>query len=108
LESCVFITTSSQLPEPAWLSSLFAKTALTRKERLSLLSRLAPEGDEDVGRMVCSCFNVGEKTIRQAIESHHLSNVAAIGHSTKAGTGCGSCMPELKQMLLNYQLPEKQ
>lgn len=101
LESCVFITASGELPEPAWLCSLFAKTALTRKERLSLLSGLPPEGDEDVGRMVCSCFNVGEKTIRQAIESNNLSSVAAIGHCIKVGTGCGSCLPELKQMLVN-------
>lgn len=101
LQSCVFVTKGSSLPEPAWLCSLFGKPALTRPERRSLLSGLPPQGDEDAGRTICSCFNVGEKTIQQAVKIHGLRSVAAIGQCIKAGTGCGSCMPELKIILEN-------
>jgi assimilatory nitrate reductase catalytic subunit len=89
-----------ELPEPGWLCSLFAKTTLNRQERLSLLSGLPPPGEMDVGRTICSCFGIGEKTILQAIKTHHLANVADIGRCLGAGTGCGSCVSELKSLLL--------
>jgi len=99
ITGCVFINTSGNLPEPGWLASLFKKPALSRQERLCLLSGLPPQGQEDVGRTICSCFNVGEKTILKAIETHRLDSVAAIGECLGAGTGCGSCLPELKNLL---------
>ncbi|MCK9608338.1 MAG: molybdopterin-dependent oxidoreductase [Methylomonas sp.] len=99
LSACVFVTAQGGLPEPGWLCSLFAKPELTRRERLSLLGGLPPQGEQDVGRTVCSCFNVGEKTILQAIAKHKLDNVAGIGECLSAGTGCGSCLPELKTLL---------
>ncbi len=99
LSACVFVTAQGELPEPGWLCGLFGKPELTRKERLSLLSGLPPRGDQDVGRTVCSCFNVGEKTILQAIAEHKLDSVAGIGECLSAGTGCGSCLPELKSLL---------
>lgn len=103
LQSCLFFTTAGQLPEPGWLSTLFAKTELTRKERLCLLGGLPPQGEEDIGHTICSCFNVGEKTILKAIKTHNLTSVAAIGQCVNAGTGCGSCLPELKDLLLSHQ-----
>ncbi|MDD1621542.1 MAG: molybdopterin-dependent oxidoreductase [Methylococcaceae bacterium] len=101
LQSCLFFTTTGQLPEPGWLSTLFAKTELTRKERLCLLGGMPPQGEEDIGHTICSCFNVGEKTILKAIKTHDLTSVAAIGQCVNAGTGCGSCLPELKELLLS-------
>ena len=99
LSTYVFITSKGELPEPGWLCSLFAKTELNRKERLSLLSGLPPLGEIDVGRTICSCFSVGEKTILQAIKTHQLASVADIGACLSAGTGCGSCVSELKSLL---------
>jgi assimilatory nitrate reductase catalytic subunit len=106
LQSCVFFTATGQLPEPGWLSTLFAKTELTRKERLCLLGGIPPQGEADVGHTICSCFNVGEKTILKAIKTHNLSSVAAIGQCVNAGTGCGSCLPELKALLLSSKIDE--
>jgi assimilatory nitrate reductase catalytic subunit len=96
---CVFVTAEGELPEPGWLSGLFAKPELSRPERLSLLSGQPPLGEQDVGRTVCSCFNVGEKTILQSIKTHQLNSVAGIGECLGAGTGCGSCLSELKSLL---------
>jgi len=104
LQSCLFMTANGRLPEPAWLCGLFAKAALTREERLSLLSGLPPQGQEDAGRTICSCFNVSEKTILKAVKTQGLQSVSAIGQCLKAGTGCGSCQPELKQIIKNSKL----
>ena len=48
---------------------------------------------------VCSCANVSKGEICGAIAEHGLSDVAGIKACTKAGTGCGSCVPLLKTLL---------
>lgn len=99
LHACMFITHNGELPDPGWLASLFGKPRLTRKERFNLLSGVPPQGEIDSGKTICSCFNVGEKTIVQAIQTRHLNCVTDIGNCLHAGTGCGSCLPELKSIL---------
>ncbi len=88
------------LPPRQWLESLFVKAALDDAERAALLlgrpSRAAP----DSGRIVCACLGVGEHDIRRAI-ADGASSVDALGTKLKAGTNCGSCIPELKRMLAN-------
>ena len=51
------------------------------------------------GKIVCSCFNVGEKNIIEAIEKHGCASPAELGDRLKCGTNCGSCLPELKALL---------
>ena len=51
--------------------------------------------------MVCACFGVGETTIKDAIRKGEAKSVDDIGRCLKAGTNCGSCIPELKQLLAN-------
>ncbi len=66
--------------------------------RLALLAGRAPAGGEDVGRIVCSCFRVGEYAIRKAIDAG-CTTVEALGAALKCGTNCGSCIPELKALI---------
>jgi nitrite reductase (NADH) large subunit len=47
---------------------------------------------------VCSCHAVTKETIAGAI-AEGCTDVPAIKACTKAGTGCGSCVPLLKQLL---------
>ena len=63
-----------------------------------LLSGRSGDGLAGAGPIVCACFGVGRNTIGDAISGGACS-VAAIGASLKAGTNCGSCIPELKRML---------
>ena len=51
------------------------------------------------GRLVCACKQVGIKTIENAICRQSCNTVADISDATQAGTGCGSCVPELQMML---------
>jgi assimilatory nitrate reductase catalytic subunit len=48
---------------------------------------------------VCACFSVGLATIRAAIEAGAVANVEGIGAALRAGTNCGSCLPELKRIV---------
>lgn len=99
LESCVFIGQGTDLPERDWLISLFQKTALSKQERASTLSGIPPKDQEKVGKIVCSCFNVGELTLKNAILSGDLNTVDEITERLQAGGNCGSCIPELKELL---------
>ena len=48
---------------------------------------------------ICSCHNVTKGTICSTIDSKELREVADIKSCTKAGTGCGSCVTLLKDLL---------
>ncbi|WP_158675403.1 (2Fe-2S)-binding protein [Thiohalobacter thiocyanaticus] len=41
----------------------------------------------------------GLRTLEAGIREHRLTSVEAIGKRLKAGTNCGSCVPELRQLL---------
>lgn len=88
---------SIQLPERTWLASLFVKESLDLRAVRALLSGCAPAG-EDIGRIVCACFSIGEKTIAAAVKAG-CQSVASIGEELKAGTNCGSCVPEIKDII---------
>jgi nitrite reductase (NADH) large subunit len=47
---------------------------------------------------VCSCHNVGAGAIRAAVDDGH-EDVPALKACTKAGTGCGSCVPILLELI---------
>lgn len=85
------------LPERTWLASLFAKESLDLRAQRVLLSGCAPAG-EDIGRIVCACFSIGEKTIAAAVKGG-CQSVSAVGEQLKAGTNCGSCIPEIKDII---------
>ena len=47
---------------------------------------------------VCSCHNVTSGTIRAAVDEG-FEDVAGVKRCTKAGTGCGSCVPVLQELI---------
>ncbi|MEO0900574.1 MAG: molybdopterin-dependent oxidoreductase, partial [Bacteroidota bacterium] len=50
------------------------------------------------GKLVCSCSQVGEGNIQEAIRNG-CSDFAKLCSETGAGLGCGSCKPEVKAIL---------
>jgi assimilatory nitrate reductase catalytic subunit len=103
LESCIFIGPDFHLPERDWLASLFSKDTLSVAERQSLLSGKSLNQQEDAGRIICACYQVGVKTIQHGIEHDGLNTIEAIGEALKAGTNCGSCVPELRKLLVPHK-----
>jgi assimilatory nitrate reductase catalytic subunit len=86
------------LPPRHWLETLFEQDVLSREERAALLMGRPGKGAPDAGRIVCACFGVGENGLKQAI-AQGVRSVEALGIKLKAGTNCGSCIPELKHLL---------
>jgi len=48
---------------------------------------------------VCSCNAVSAGAIRRSIRGEALSTVAQVKSCTKAGTGCGGCIPVVNELL---------
>ncbi|HSC16110.1 MAG TPA: molybdopterin-dependent oxidoreductase, partial [Gammaproteobacteria bacterium] len=99
LEACVFVATAKSLPSRNWLATLFGAQKLSDADRLAILAGRAPKGSLEAGPVVCSCFAVGRSTLLRAIRGDKLVSVEQIGKALRAGTNCGSCIPELKGLL---------
>ena len=53
----------------------------------------------ETGPVICACFGVGLAAIREAVAEGAAMSVADIGRLLRAGTNCGSCMPELRRII---------
>jgi nitrite reductase (NADH) large subunit len=51
--------------------------------------------------LICSCEAVTKKTICESVTENGCESVEAIKKCTKAGTGCGGCVPMLKDIMLS-------
>ena len=99
LEACLFVSRTHALPARDWLLSLFERDTLSDSERRHLLAGRAADRSLDASRVVCACFNVSEEAIKTLVRSGAARDVGDIGDRLKAGTNCGSCIPELRQLL---------
>ncbi|NJP12602.1 MAG: nitrite reductase large subunit [Leptolyngbyaceae cyanobacterium RU_5_1] len=48
---------------------------------------------------ICSCNNVTKREICSAIREHSFTDVGSVKKCTKAGTGCGGCVPLVTDLL---------
>ncbi|WP_426816502.1 molybdopterin-dependent oxidoreductase [Winslowiella sp. 2C04] len=90
-----------QLDE-AFIAAAFSQPVQTAQHRHALLAGYAAQG-EAKGRTVCSCFGVGEQQIVAAIASGCVTP-EALGKKLQCGTNCGSCIPELKQLITRSEI----
>ncbi len=95
---CFFDRDFAALPPRRWLEGLFEQERLGDAERAALLLGRPSQAVPDAGRVVCACFGVGENDLNRAIRQG-ADSVEALGIRLKAGTNCGSCIPELKKLL---------
>ena len=99
LEACAYFFRRPELPGRAWLASLFAKERPDASERTALLAGRPLRAGDDAGALVCSCFGVGRHTLRRLIASESLTDARQVGERVRAGTNCGSCLPEIRELL---------
>ena len=100
------LTRSGTLPERAHTQRLF-DSPVSDSAYLALLAGVPAADQPDVGRLVCACNAVGENAIVQSICQGDATTVDGLGTELNAGTGCGSCRPEL-QALINTWTPMTQ
>lgn len=101
LQSAIVVAPNLAEQDMEWLQNML-EGPLSREHQLSLLMGEA-QGALARGKLVCACKQVGEKQLCDAINDQQLDCVASLSKATGAGTGCGSCVPEL-QRLLDHQL----
>jgi len=60
-------------------------------------------GDEtprhEAGEIICNCFSVTDTEIRRVIGENHLTTIEEVTNFTKAGGGCGGCVPKIEEIL---------
>ena len=88
LEALLLIGPPDARPDAAFAAAMFDK-ALDGRERAGLLSG-GKAGAGPASPIVCSCHGVTRQAILDA---------ASRNETTRAGTGCGSCLPEVKTLL---------
>jgi assimilatory nitrate reductase catalytic subunit len=103
--ACLYISRRPELPSRSWLAGLFAAEHLTDSDRSALLAGRPRGPAPDTGPLVCSCFSVGRNTICDAIAKHGLTSARGVGERLRAGTNCGSCLPEIKALVASAGVP---
>ncbi len=98
IETCLFVGPAHDAGDWEVVKNLFSADALSDDQRRLLLSGRSTDGLASAGPIVCACFGVGRGTICDAIAAGAHS-AAAIGAQLKAGTNCGSCIPEMKRLI---------
>jgi assimilatory nitrate reductase catalytic subunit len=98
IESCLFVGPARDAGDWNVVKNLFAAEALSDDQRRMLLSGKSVDGLASAGPIVCACFGVGRTTICDAIAAG-AGTAAEIGARLKAGTNCGSCIPEMKRLI---------
>ena len=55
--------------------------------------------EEDEGEIVCKCFGVTDTKIKRVALANNLHSVEEVTNYTKAGGGCGACIPRIEDLL---------
>ena len=58
--------------------------------------------NETKEKMICTCFQVTDKVILDAIKANGLKTVEEVTNYTKAGGACGRCKSEIQKIIDNY------
>lgn len=54
-------------------------------------------------KTICSCIDVAEREIIDAIRTQDCDTLEKIGEKTGAGTSCGKCKINIENILKDYQ-----
>jgi assimilatory nitrate reductase catalytic subunit len=102
LPAFLFLTAHGTLPSRDWLIAQLSAPAVAP----TLLAGRAPGTSVDRGPVVCVCFDIGTRTIVDAIRKDELADVAAVGAALRAGTNCGSCRPAIARLIADHATQE--
>ncbi|MFG1361143.1 nitrate reductase [Xanthobacter pseudotagetidis] len=103
LAAALFVAPAGTRPNADALKGLLGADPVSPEDRRVLLAgRRAGHGAAS-GPLVCACFGVSKGEIEAAIGSG-CADVEAVGRALKAGTNCGSCVPEIRALLSRASL----
>ncbi|HEY0330033.1 MAG TPA: molybdopterin-dependent oxidoreductase [Rhodopseudomonas sp.] len=96
LLGCLFVGPAEAAPQWEAVKALFEGEVVDAAQRRAVLS--GKSAGPDAGPIVCACFGVGLNAINAALQ-RGASSVEQIGQRLRAGTNCGSCLPELRRIV---------
>jgi assimilatory nitrate reductase catalytic subunit len=105
LEAVLFVGPAETAANWDAVKAAFAAETISDDQYRLLLSGKSADGVANDGPVVCACFGVGRNTICGAI-SQGARTAAEIGSKLKAGTNCGSCIPELKRLIAQMDVAQ--
>ncbi|MBI1201837.1 MAG: molybdopterin-dependent oxidoreductase [Rhodopseudomonas sp.] len=103
---CLFVGPAEAAPQWDAVKLMFETETMGEVQRRAVLSGKSTEGLADPGPVICACFGVGLNVIRAALADGVAGNVEEIGKALRAGTNCGSCLPELKRIVSDGRVPQ--
>ena len=104
LVGCLFIGPAEAAPQWDAVKLLFESESMGEAQRRAVLSGKSTDGLADPGPVICACFGVGLNVIRAALAKGAVTTVEEIGKALRAGTNCGSCLPELKRIVADGRI----
>ncbi|HEY9213323.1 MAG TPA: molybdopterin dinucleotide binding domain-containing protein, partial [Ancylobacter sp.] len=102
LIGAVFLSPSGAPASWDGLKALLAARTLSSSGRRNLLSGRSDDGMASHGPLVCACFAVSASQIAAALATEPGADVQRLGQMLRAGTNCGSCVPELKKLVRQH------
>lgn len=87
------------LPAEKMHCSVMGQEALVKAIEFYKSGGKTSEPVEKEGTLICNCFNVTDKEIKEAIEQNNITTVEDVTNFTKAGGGCGGCIPQIEEIL---------
>jgi assimilatory nitrate reductase catalytic subunit len=98
LAGALFLAREPVAVSRGWAVEQLSLRHIEARSRFSVIAGRPGRGTEDQGATVCSCFGVGGKAIAGAVR-RGCTTVEAIGKTLQAGTNCGSCRAEIRQII---------
>jgi assimilatory nitrate reductase catalytic subunit len=90
-----------------WLKDVMTKGQFTDEAQYKEFSRWAlaplsspPTGEVGRGKIICNCLDVSQNEILENIELG--ADLITLQNKLKCGTSCGSCVSELKRLVLTH------
>ncbi len=98
LLGALFLATEPVVVSRDWAVQQLVATHAGPRARFAVIAGRPGKGGVDKGATVCSCFGVGVNEIVAAV-SRGCTSVAAVGQAIHAGTNCGSCRAEIRNII---------
>lgn len=102
LRAALFVSREPVALSRSWAIDLLSRT-FPRGKRLEAVAASHAASNPDGGAIVCACMRVAVSEIAAAV-ARGARTVAEIGSATGAGTDCGSCRTEIRQVIDAHRL----
>ncbi len=62
---------------------------------------ITPPPELDTSSVVCNCFGITERTLRETIKKHRINTLELITATLQAGAACGKCKDKMRELIID-------